>query len=144
MLNRSIKSGMGGVDGLAAHGVPKLRIHFESFSPGGGSFGEAPAADLAEDDTPPVLDAEGQPIVVTFSRSGKSVPWRAGSRNLLLLAEQAGLRPHKGCRSGLCGACNCRIEHGRIHYTTEPVEPPEEGTLLLCCAQPATSVTLDL
>ena len=33
---------------------------------------------------------------------------------------------------------------GDVTYPTAPLEPPPDGEALLCCAQPATDVVLDL
>jgi hypothetical protein len=33
---------------------------------------------------------------------------------------------------------------GAVDYGPEPVEPPAEGTALICCARPRGDVVLDL
>jgi hypothetical protein len=33
---------------------------------------------------------------------------------------------------------------GSVRYDPEPLEHPAEGNVLICCAQPATEVDLDL
>jgi hypothetical protein len=33
---------------------------------------------------------------------------------------------------------------GSVTYSPEPVDPPADGNVLICCAQPAVDVVLDL
>ncbi|WP_225031737.1 2Fe-2S iron-sulfur cluster-binding protein [Paraburkholderia sp. XV] len=63
---------------------------------------------------------------------------------MLEFAEQHGYAPAFSCRIGVCNTCVTSLVDGKIEYTEEPLEPPSEGTLLLCCAKPAGSVTLAL
>jgi ferredoxin len=49
-----------------------------------------------------------------------------------------------GCRAGVCHSCKTGILSGRVEYSPEPLEEPEEGTVLLCCSTPTEPVALDL
>jgi ferredoxin len=100
--------------------------------------------DEGQDAGPPALDTDGRPIVVTFARSGISVPWRENSFSLLALAEQAGLHPDASCRTGLCNTCVARIDDGQVDYVIEPMDPVTPGKVAVCCARPRTSVMIDL
>ncbi|MFG3151439.1 MOSC domain-containing protein [Streptomyces sp. NPDC048219] len=128
------------VTGLIERGVPEERVHYEFFGAarpllGGTEDGQA---------GPVAVDADGRPIVVTFARSGLSVPWRENTFSLLALAEQAGLRPDASCRTGLCGTCVSRIDDGEVEYAIEPMDGDRPGQVTVCCARPATSVMIDL
>jgi ferredoxin-NADP reductase/MOSC domain-containing protein YiiM len=129
------------IRGLVDRGVPKDRIRYEFFGQNEPLFDEpAEAADSSE----PAMDAGGKPIIVTFARSGVSVPWTKGAFSILSLAEQRGLRLANSCRTGLCSVCVCRLDAGEVTYAVEPIEPPAEGEVMICCAQPTTSVMLNL
>jgi ferredoxin len=48
------------------------------------------------------------------------------------------------CRTGVCHTCETGIFEGRIGYAPEPVDPPADGAVLICCATPTSDVDLDL
>jgi ferredoxin-NADP reductase/MOSC domain-containing protein YiiM len=126
------------VDGLKRRQVSSERIHFEY-------FGAAPSpvvetGDLGED----VLDADGRAITVTFARSGVTAPWKEGMFSILSLAERSGMRPQASCRTGLCGTCVCPIDKGNVEYVIDPSQKTSDNEVLICCARPTTSITLDL
>jgi len=54
------------------------------------------------------------------------------------------LSPAYSCRSGICHTCECGLEAGEVEYVEEPMDPPEEGAVLVCCSKPKTDVVLDL
>ena len=41
-------------------------------------------------------------------------------------------------------SCESGLLSGVVTYAPEPVEPPAEGNLLICCSQPRDDVVLDL
>jgi ferredoxin-NADP reductase len=127
------------IRGLVARGVSKEQLHYEFFGTGAPLFNEPAEADNTE----PVLDQHGQPIVVTFAKSGVTLPWTQGSFSLLSLAERNGLRPDASCRSGLCNSCMCRLDSGEVTYIMETANTPPTGEILLCCSRPTTSVMVD-
>ena len=57
---------------------------------------------------------------------------------LLDSLERAGLHPPAGCRSGLCGACRCRVESGEVRLRNNEVLSDAEidqGWTLACQAE---------
>jgi len=48
------------------------------------------------------------------------------------------------CRAGVCHSCESGLVSGTVTYRPEPLDGPADGNLLLCCAQPAGDVALDL
>lgn len=126
------------VGGLTERQVSSERIHFEY-------FGAAPAPAMEESDLgAEVLDAHGRVITVTFARSGVTAPWRENLFSILALAERAGMRPDASCRTGLCGTCVSAINSGSIEYAISPLQETSEGEVLICCARPTSSLTLDV
>ncbi|WP_030903242.1 MOSC and FAD-binding oxidoreductase domain-containing protein [Streptomyces sp. NRRL F-5126] len=130
---------------LRERGLPPERIHTEQFSalpainPGitGVAAGAAPRPH--QPSGPP-----GTGPLVTFARSGVTTPWSAGHASLLDLAEACDVPTRWSCRTGVCHTCVTHLVDGDVTYTTEPLEPPEPGTALVCCSEPAGEVVLDL
>jgi ferredoxin-NADP reductase/MOSC domain-containing protein YiiM len=128
--------------GLASAGVAPERLHTELF----GSR-QVLASGVVATDRPPPHQPAGDPgtgPVVSFARSGLSVPWDPEHGSLLELAEACDVPADFGCRTGVCHSCKTGILSGRVDYSPEPLEEPEEGTVLLCCSRPAEPVALDL
>ena len=48
------------------------------------------------------------------------------------------------CRTGVCHNCESGLIFGSVLYQPDPVEPPANGTLLICCSQPQGDIALDL
>lgn len=71
-----------------------------------------------------------------FARSGIETTWSCEDGTLLELAEEVGLAPAFGCRSGICGTCKTRIISGGVDYLDEPLADRREGEILLCCSVP--------
>jgi ferredoxin-NADP reductase len=82
--------------------------------------------------------------LVTFARSGLSVPWQEKQASLLELADACDVPTRWACRSGVCHTCVTPLLAGKISYSPDPLELPESGQVLICCAQPDTEVVLDL
>jgi len=125
------------VPALEDWGVPDQRIHFEAFGP----------ASVQRKSAAPVLATvpdEAAGLVVTFSRSGKQLPWQSSAGTLLEFAEAQGISVDSGCRAGGCGTCQTTILAGEVVYRQTPDFDPEPGTCLLCVCTPKTSVSLDL
>lgn len=123
--------------GIAAH-----RIHYEFFGPATILEEDedcAPAAPIVE--TPTLLEGEQ---IVEFLPSGKRVAWDPACHSLLELAEQAGLTPAFNCRAGLCNTCQVPLRQGSVEYFEEPLDMPQDGRVLLCCARPVSAVTVDV
>lgn len=81
---------------------------------------------------------------VIFARSGVSATWHDAAGSLLELAEAAGLNPDFSCREGICNTCRCAIREGVVEYTSEPLDPPPPGQVLICCSRPVGRVVLDI
>ncbi|ODN72393.1 2Fe-2S iron-sulfur cluster-binding protein [Methylobrevis pamukkalensis] len=81
-------------------------------------------------------------ITVTFSKAGIEAPWDPECESLLDFAEEQGLTPPFSCRGGICNTCRQTLVSGEITYFEEPLDPPEEGFLLMCCSRPVTSVVI--
>ncbi len=126
-------------EGLREWDVPEPRIHYELFGPAtaiksgaGSAAASAATADCCTD------------IEVTFARSGVTASWNPSLESILELAEACGLSPAYTCRSGICHTCECDLEAGEVEYVEEPVDPPEEGSVLICCSKPKTDVVVDV
>ena len=128
------------IRGLVDRGIAKDHIRYEFFGQNEPLFEEPVAAEDADE---PVMDSAGNPIMVTFARSGVSVPWPRGAFSILSLAERRGLRLMNSCRTGLCNVCVCRLDAGKVSYAVEPLELPPEGEVMICCARPTTSVMVN-
>ncbi len=81
-------------------------------------------------------------VEVTFSKSGVRAHWNPSLDSILDLAEAVGLSPDYSCRSGICQTCICEIEKGEVEYVLEPLDPPDEGSVLICCSKPTTAVVI--
>ncbi|MGZ4230668.1 MAG: MOSC domain-containing protein [Solirubrobacteraceae bacterium] len=127
--------------GLTAGGVPPERISMEIFGTAEASIpgvlGDRPAPHQPAG--PP-----GQGPVVTFSRSNLQVAWDSSYASLLELAEACDVPVSFGCRIGVCHNCESGLVDGQVTYDIEPLERPQEGTVLVCCTEPAGEVTLEL
>jgi MOSC domain-containing protein YiiM/ferredoxin-NADP reductase len=129
--------------GLAGWGVSPDRIHSEIFS-GGPSLTPGVVGATAR---PPHLPA-GTPGIgpsISFARSGHTVRWRpAQDQSLLELAEACDVPVRWSCRTGVCHNCESGLVSGTVEYQPEPLDPPAEGNLLLCCARPKGDVVIDI
>jgi ferredoxin-NADP reductase/phenylpropionate dioxygenase-like ring-hydroxylating dioxygenase large terminal subunit len=114
--------------GLTGMGVRPERIHYESFGPGTVLKPELPRK--------PIEERRDGSVRVQFAKSRKETVWSEGAGTLLELAEEVGLAPPFGCRSGICGTCKTRILAGAVDYLEEPLADRGEGEILLCCSVP--------
>ncbi len=81
---------------------------------------------------------------VQFARSGIATPWGPPATSLLEFAEECDVPVQWSCRTGVCHNCETALISGTVDYTLEPLESPAPGNILLCCAQPAEPVVVDL
>jgi ferredoxin len=81
---------------------------------------------------------------VTFARSGISVPFAASERSLLDLADACDVPSRWSCRTGVCHTCTTPLLSGDVTYSPDPLEPPADGQVLICCARPDTDLVLDM
>jgi ferredoxin len=82
--------------------------------------------------------------MVTFARSGISAPLPASRRNVLELADACDVPTRWSCRSGVCHTCTTPLPSGGVTCDPAPLEPPADGNVLICCAQPGTDIVLDM
>ena len=128
--------------GLAALGIQVSRIHTEPFGPAA-PITPGIAAAPARTPHPP----EGQPgdgPTIEFARSNLAIPWSSEYDSLLELAEACDVPVRWSCRTGVCHTCETTLIAGNLGYSPDPVEPPAEGSALVCCSQPRGDVVLDL
>ena len=120
-------------NGLRDLNVADGRIHAEAFGPAGltrrRDEGAAPRVVQG------AVEAEGA-ASVAFAEAEVSADWTPEKGTLLELAEDAGLSPVYGCRSGSCGSCAVKLLEGEVCYVQEPSFPVADGEVLTCCAVP--------
>jgi ferredoxin-NADP reductase/MOSC domain-containing protein YiiM/ferredoxin len=128
--------------GLAAMGIDTSRIHTEPFGP---AAGLAPGIAPAPARTPhPPAGIPGNGPTIEFARSDLAVPWSSDYASLLELAEACDVPVRWSCRTGVCHNCETTLIAGDLAYRPDPVEPPADGSALICCSQPRDDVVLDL
>jgi ferredoxin-NADP reductase/MOSC domain-containing protein YiiM len=127
---------------LASIGLDAPRIHTEPFGPEAGSTPGIAAKPSRAPHQPPATNAGGPTI--QFARSNLSVPWSNDYTSLLELAEACDVPVRWSCRTGVCHTCETPLIAGALDYSPDPLEPPADGSALLCCSQPRDDVVLDL
>jgi ferredoxin-NADP reductase/MOSC domain-containing protein YiiM len=129
-------------DALAAIGIAPDRIHSELF----GALDRLNPGITNADTRPPHQPPgpQGTGPLVTFARSGISTPFPDDKRNVLELAEACDVPTRWSCRTGVCHYCVTPILSGDITYTPDPLDPPPDGQVLVCCARPSTEIVLDM
>jgi ferredoxin-NADP reductase/MOSC domain-containing protein YiiM len=127
---------------LTARGVPPERVATEAFGAvatyASGIVKTGERAPHAPDGPP------GGGPTITFSRSTLAVSWDDQYPSLLDLAEACDVPVGFGCRTGVCHNCESGLLAGDVDYHTEPLEPPADGRILMCCSRPISELTLDL
>jgi ferredoxin len=127
---------------LTAAGIDPARIHTELFgalppvNPGlTRQAGRAPHQPPGPPGTGPL---------VTFARSGITTRFPADRRSVLELADDCDVPARWSCRTGVCHTCITPLLSGQVTYSPAPLEPPADGQVLICCAQPGTDIVLDM
>jgi ferredoxin-NADP reductase/ferredoxin len=128
--------------GLAAVGLEASRIHTEP-------FGRAPGLTPGIAATPPRVPhmppgSPGDGPTIEFARSDLAVPWSGEYGSILELAEACDVPVRWSCRTGVCHNCESTLIGGDLDYNPDPVEPPADGSALICCSRPRDDVVLDL
>ena len=129
-------------DALTAIGVDPARIHTELF----GALASINPGLTGQTRRPPHQPPgpPGTGPLVTFARSGITVPFGNHGRNVLDLADACDVPTRWSCRTGVCHTCITPLLSGDITYSPDPLEPPAGGQVLICCAQPTTEIVLDM
>ena len=127
---------------LGAIGLGPAQIHTEPFGP-------APSVTPGIAATPtraphPPAGAPGSGPTIEFARSSLAIPWSDGYASLLELAEACDVPVRWSCRTGVCHTCETTLIAGTLDYNPDPVEPPADGSALICCSQPHEDIVLDL
>ena len=128
--------------GLLSLGMSESRIHYEFFGPGSMLTEETKPAGPVAAPTAEVELAGG--TQVTFARSGVTASWDLACESILDLAERHGLNLAYSCRSGICHTCMWELTEGEVEYLDEPLDPPDPGHVLICCATPKTNLVLEV
>ena len=128
--------------GLAAWGIAKGQIHTELFGPGPSSTPGVAASPHG----PPHLPAgpPGAGPLISFARSGLNVHWDPAFHSLLELAEACDIPTRWSCRTGVCHSCETGLVAGSVAYGPDPIDPPAEGNVLICCSRPQGDAVIDL
>ncbi len=129
-------------EALTAIGIDPGRIHTELF----GALPPVNPGLTAQARRPPHQPPgpPGTGPLVTFARSGLAVPFTASRRSVLELAEACDVPARWACRTGVCHTCATPLLAGSVRYSPQPLEPPGPGEALICCAQPAADIVVDM
>jgi ferredoxin-NADP reductase/MOSC domain-containing protein YiiM/ferredoxin len=128
--------------GLAAVGTDASHIHTERFGP---ALSQTPGIAATPARTPhPPAGQPGHGPTIAFARSDLTIPWNTDYGSLLELAEACDVPVRWSCRTGVCHNCQTTLIAGDVDYSPDPVEPPANGSVLICCAQPRNNLVLDL
>jgi ferredoxin-NADP reductase len=127
---------------LTAAGIGASSIHTEL-------FGALPSINPGVTDAariPPHQPADPSATgpLVTFARSGIATRFPASQRSVLDLADACDVPTRWSCRTGVCHTCSTALLSGTISYSPAPLEPPAEGEVLICSAQPESDIVLDM
>ena len=127
--------------GLADYGLDPGHIHSETF----GAAAALTPGIVATAVAPHVpVGAPGAGPLVQFARSSVVAPYGPPAASLLEFAEACDVPVRWSCRTGVCHNCETALLAGAVRYDPEPLEPPADGTVLICCAQPSEDVVVDL
>jgi len=128
--------------GLVAVGLKASHIHTEPFGPAQSLTPGIAQAPARSPHLPTGRPGDGPTI--EFARSGLAVPWSDDYASLLEFAEACDVPVRWSCRTGVCHNCETTLIAGELAYNPDPVEPPAEGSALICCSRPSKDVVLDL
>jgi ferredoxin-NADP reductase/MOSC domain-containing protein YiiM/ferredoxin len=127
---------------LAASGFDASRIHTERFGPAATVTPGIAATPEQAPHPPPGQPGNGPTIA--FARSDLTIPWSSDYGTLLELAESCDVPVRWSCRTGVCHTCETTLIAGEVDYSPDPVEPPIDGSVFICCSAPRDDIVLDL
>lgn len=122
---------------LSDIGISETNIKSELFGSTPETSGSGKAPHLPSENT-------GQGPLITFSKSKIAFNWSPRFNNLLEAVEACDIPVHWSCRMGVCHLCETGIIDGQVSYSPDPLDPPADGNVLLCCSIPKGPVDLDL
>ncbi|WP_216905763.1 MOSC and FAD-binding oxidoreductase domain-containing protein [Nocardia noduli] len=127
---------------LTTSGLDPARIHSELF----GTLAAVNPGIAKQTGLPPHQPPgpPGSGPLVTFARSGLSVPYPDDEHSVLDLADACDVPSRWSCRTGVCHTCTTTLLAGAITYRPTPLEAPPDGEVLICCARPETDIVLDM
>lgn len=128
--------------GLTAWGIAASQLHREIFGSEESVTPGIAGRPRRSTHLPPGPAGPGP--LITFIRSGITAPWAPNFRSLLELAEACDVQVKWSCRTGVCHTCECALIGGAVVYQPDPLEPPAEGNVLICCSQPLKDAEIDL
>jgi ferredoxin len=128
--------------GLADWGVEDDRIHTEIFGSGKSITPGVKGVSQRLPHAP--AGAPGDGPTISFARAGLTVRWDSRFQSLLDFAEACDIPARWSCRTGVCHTCECGLISGSVKYAPEPLDPPAEGNLLICCARPDEDTVIDI
>ncbi len=82
--------------------------------------------------------------MIEFARSNLALAWNADYSSLLEFAEACDVPVRWSCRTGVCQTCETTLIDCELDYDPDPLEPPADGSVLICCSQPHGALVLDL
>jgi ferredoxin-NADP reductase/MOSC domain-containing protein YiiM len=130
-------------EALATVGVARERIHVEIFN-GGESRTPGVVGGVTRAPHLPKDDADTGPQV-SFARSGIAPRWKPSAyRSILELAEACDVPVRWSCRTGVCHNCESGLISGAVAYEPDPLDPPANGNVLICCSRPHGDVVIDI
>src|SRR4051812_4181887 len=127
---------------LTSRGVAPARVSTEAF--GAVAVHRSGIVSGAARSPHPPDGAPGTGPAITFVRSNLTIPWDGRFGNLLDFAEACDVPVGFGCRNGVCHNCESGLLSGGVSYDPDPLEPPDDGRILVCCSRPESELTLDL
>ena len=127
---------------LVAIGLDAPRIHTEPFGPAPGLTPGIASSSTRKPHPPTGRPGDGPTI--EFARSNLAVPWSSDFASLLEFAEACDVPVRWSCRTGVCHNCETALVAGTVGYDPDPVEPPADGSALICCSRPSENLVLDL
>jgi 3-alpha domain/2Fe-2S iron-sulfur cluster binding domain/MOSC domain len=119
------------------------QLHLGRDDLGYGQFGENLGA-LSVADTDALLYLPGRDRAKL--RAAVRIPalspgWQQSFRDLLA---EGDVPSRWSCRSGVCHTCATPLLSGSVSYAPDPLEPPADGEVLICCARPSGDIVLDM
>ena len=127
---------------VVERGTELSKVHTETFGPG---LSLTPGIAAVPERRPHAPEgAPGPGPLVSFTRSGLTVPWDTRFHNLLEFAEACDVPVRWSCRTGVCHTCECALVGGAVDYDPNPLQIPAVDNVLICCSRPRGMLEIDL